>query len=125
MNSTQINALTNALTKLDQIDQENRAYLFTPDEARAVLDYIRKHGNGGSWLMRQMPGNDYRKGRRTAPKIREGLFVIAMEQQADVCRICGQPAYQWLADGTRYCEEHQVSQDSPAPGKVATVEEIE
>lgn len=51
MNHDQLNNLTNALAKLEQIIDENRAYLMTPEEAQALRGYIQRHGIAGQWLM--------------------------------------------------------------------------
>jgi hypothetical protein len=52
MNADQLSALTNALSKLEQIIEENRAYLLTPVEAAALQRYIKRHGIAGEWLMK-------------------------------------------------------------------------
>lgn len=49
MSNPQTDHLIAGLKKLERITAENRAYLFTPAEAAAVLDYIRKHGIGGGF----------------------------------------------------------------------------
>lgn len=51
MTPSQLTDLTDALQKLEQIVEENRAYLMTPGEAAALQRYIKRHGIGSQWLM--------------------------------------------------------------------------